>query len=520
MKKITNRVLSLVFCVCFFIETSLVCFASAPFLSVFDVFSYSVTSEGITITNIDSNAEGVIDIPDEINGKPVISVNLFPALRDCVKVSSVNIPKSVISINGLKNEDRNCNLLSEITVDVDNTVYESNNGVLYTKGLNKLLVYPQGKTDIEFTLPNSVKCFDINAFINANNLKVINLSKSMEDPTALLPKSLSRLNVDEENIYFASVDGVLYSKNLKSLIYMPRNSTIKNFIFLNETEEIYPEAFMDCNIETVSLNDKIETIEMDSFKNCSFLKEIDLKNVKIIKENAFNGCSLLEKVYLCKDVQLIDNNAFDFDLTALCFYMDGEPTAKGTYYSVENGKLVKNGLHDHMLTFVVDGKTYYKTTMTEGEKIIFPSNPGKPGYAFNGWLPEMLEYMPDYDLTFYAMFEKNESQGDETSVEIRNYINSQTIDYGTTITFVAIVENMPLGASVVWYKNGQKAGSGESFTVEKSTEPFMVQATVVSESKEMIAGSSTELVIVKTDFLSKLIGFLKWLFNALPIIEQ
>ena len=411
-----KKLLSLVLCACFFIETSPTCFASVPFLGVFDVFSYSVTSEGITITNIDPNTEGEVEIPNEIDGKPIISVNLYPALQYCSKITAISIPESVININGLNTEERNCYLLSEIVVDQSNPAFESKDGVLYTKGLNKLLLYPQGKPDVEFSIPNPVKSFDINAFINANNLKVINLSKSMEDPTALLPKSLSQLNVDEENIYFASVDGVLYSKNLKSLIYMPRDSTIKNFIFLNETEEIYPEAFMDCNIETVSLNDKIETIEMDSFKNCSFLKEIDLKNVKIIKENAFNGCSLLEKVYLCNDVQLIDDNAFD--LTAFCFYMDGEPTAKGTYYSVENGKLIENNQQNYMLSFVVDGKIYEERIMREGELITFPAKPRKPGHTFKYWLPDNYEYMPNYDLFFYAVFENEQSENNQSSVEI------------------------------------------------------------------------------------------------------
>lgn len=39
--------------------------------------------------------------------------HLYPALKDCLKITAINIPKSLVNINDLSNDDRNANLLNE-----------------------------------------------------------------------------------------------------------------------------------------------------------------------------------------------------------------------------------------------------------------------------------------------------------------------------------------------------------------------------------------------------------------------
>ncbi len=100
---------------------------------------------------------------------------------------------------------------------------------------------------------------------------------------------------------------------------------------------------------------------------------------------------------------------------------------------------------------------------------------------------------------------------------MRNFINSRTVDYRTTITFKA---SAPDEVTVVWYKDGQRAGEGEKFTVKDAKEAFTVQAKIIDESGNTLDSTGTELVKVKTDFFSRIIAFFRMIFRRLPVIEQ
>ena len=125
--------------------------------------------------------------------------------------------------------------------------------------------------------------------------------------------------------------------------------------------------------------------------------------------------------------------------------------------------------------------------------------------------------MPAKEMYFYAVFEKIQDPIVTTSISINKYVNVRTVDYKTTITFTALTNSMPEGARVVWYKDGQRAGTGETFTVADAREAFTVQARIVDDSGNTLNSTETELVKVKTDFLSKIIAFFRMLFGKIII---
>lgn len=198
-------------------------------------------------------------------------------------------------------------------------------------------------------------------------------------------------------------------------------------------------------------------------------------------------------------------------------------TGKWSEYVIAASDITINAeyiINEYTVSFVADDKTIKSETVKYGSPIEVPDNPQKNGYIFKEWLPKIPETMPAEDMTFYAVFEEEKQPEIKPEVGIRNFVNSRTVDYRTTITFTSTVEKMPEGATIIWYKDGQRAGTGETFTVADAREAFTVQARIVDDLGNILNSTETELVKVKTDFFSKIIAFFRMLFGKLPIIEQ
>ena len=198
-------------------------------------------------------------------------------------------------------------------------------------------------------------------------------------------------------------------------------------------------------------------------------------------------------------------------------------TGKWSEYIIAASDITVNAeytINEYTVSFVADDKTIKSETVEYGSAIEIPDNPQNDGYIFKEWLPKVPETMPAEDMTFYAVFEEEKRPEIKPEVIIRNFVNSRMVDYRTTIKFTATVNNMPEGATIIWYKDGQRAGTGEKFTVTDAREAFTVQAKIVDESGNVLNASETELVKVKTDLFSKIIAFFRMLFGKLPVIEQ
>ena len=84
------------------------------------------------------------------------------AFRGCISLTSIAIPGSVTSIGRYVFKD--CTGLTNITVDENSNDYSSMSGVLFNKDKTELIVYPAGKTDSSYVIPNAVTSIDDEAF--------------------------------------------------------------------------------------------------------------------------------------------------------------------------------------------------------------------------------------------------------------------------------------------------------------------------------------------------------------------
>lgn len=138
-----------------------------------------------------------------------------------------------------------------------------------------------------------------------------------------------------------------------------------------------------------------------------------------------------------------------------------------------------------------------------------------------GYIGKWSEYIiAASDITVNAVYEKEIQTELNPFVSIKNYVAVRTVDYRTTITFIAITNNLPDEVSIVWYKDGKKTGIGEKYTVKDVRDAFNIQAKIVDEIGTILNSTETELVKVKTSFFSRLIAFFRMIFGKLVTIEQ
>ena len=99
------------------------------------------------------------------------------AFNGCEEITSVFLPESIRGIGDAAfGNMKNC---LKIDVSEDNPYYESEDGVLYTKGKKVLIAYPAGKKDEIFQVPDGVEVIASGAFMCTNSLKKVILPESV-----------------------------------------------------------------------------------------------------------------------------------------------------------------------------------------------------------------------------------------------------------------------------------------------------------------------------------------------------
>ena len=121
-------------------------------------------------------------------------------------------------------------------------------------------------------------------------------------------------SVDSRNLYYNSdSDGVLYTKDRKSLVAYPNTSPKTAYSIPEGVTKVCDSAFLGCsNLTSITLPNSLTEIDARGFQSCSNLKEIQIPGgVKKIGWVAFSWCNNLETVTLGEGVTEIANQAFD-----------------------------------------------------------------------------------------------------------------------------------------------------------------------------------------------------------------
>ena len=102
---------------------------------------------------------------------------------------------------------------------------------------------------------------------------------------------LTSINVAEDNLNYASIDGVLYSKDKKTLIRVPITKT--NFTIPNSVTSIGGSAFEGCTgLTSITIPNSVTSIGGSAFYGCTGLTSVTIPNsVTSIGGFAFYSCT-------------------------------------------------------------------------------------------------------------------------------------------------------------------------------------------------------------------------------------
>jgi len=296
-------------------------------------------------------------------GKPVVAIGypVFPYNE----ITSIKIPDSIIEINKFAFES--CAKLRSIKVVQENSKYSSKDGVLFSKNFDILIRYPCGKKDTCYKIPDSVKTIADFAFENCTKLIRVNIHSNVTDIGHLAfygCTKLKSIDVDKTNPKYSSQDGVLFDKEMTSLITYPGGKKGTCYQIPESVRTIAGYAFENCTkLIKVSINGNVTDIRYLAFSGCVKLKCIDVNRtnskyssqdgvlfnkeitcliacpggkkgtykipdgVTEIENCAFSGCTKLKAVTIPDSLETIGYRAFSHctNLTTVYFVNSKNP---------------------------------------------------------------------------------------------------------------------------------------------------------------------------------------------------
>ncbi len=305
--------------------------------------TYTVTKIGNSVFDGKSSLSSVT-IPSTVR---VLGKSVF---YQCTSLKSIDLPEAITQIgdacffgSGLKSITIpsgvtlldgqtfcNCTSLEEVNLNEGLTSLGGN--VFSTCTALKSISLPSTVTNIgvgAFTncsalesveLPNSALTIDDGAFTECKSLKYLFLPAGVEKivsaPCIDCP-ALEAIDVDPENQYFSSEDGILYNKDKTILINFPGARGGK-FWIPESVIMIGPKAFYrNTNVTGVYMTENVRYLNYGIFYGCYALADILVSpSLESISTAAFSQCKALVDLTIPAGVKSLEFGAL-FNNTAL-----------------------------------------------------------------------------------------------------------------------------------------------------------------------------------------------------------
>jgi len=241
-----------------------------------------VETEGrftVTIDSYNGDSKEVV-VPDNIGGIPVTVIGdmaffgnksltnvilpeslvtiEYSAFDSCKNLSCINLPEGLIEIESDAFKD--CASLADIKlpeslVEIESWAFQNCTSLVNVK------------------LPQSLVSIGIGAFENCEKLSKITIPKNtVHIATSAFDdcNNLKEITVDEQNPYFSSKDGVLFDKNLTTLIFYPQAKK-GDYAIPDSVNTIASCAFSNNTRGLTGLNFPKDILDIYSFNNCEQL---------------------------------------------------------------------------------------------------------------------------------------------------------------------------------------------------------------------------------------------------------
>ena len=310
----------------------------------YEDFEYEYDSETgeMCITGYNGDSADVI-IPESIEGHTVTMINIYFYNEN---MRTVFVPAGV---SGLGIVDFN-KKLENVYVDEANQTYKSVDGVLYTKDEKILVLFPnrpdkkavisEGTEGIVYTafnnssfseifIPDSIK------YVYRQSVEVDSKDWDIFSVENCLPGILSyqaeleNVYVGEKNKNIMSIDGMVYSKDMKTFVMCPQTRSgevvidnnveilgraafgkctdVNRIVLGDKIIEIRDICFMYSGLTELNIPDSCTNIGRDIFFECQGLTTVNIPvGIKELNYAIFEGSYI-------RDLILPDDSAFAFE---------------------------------------------------------------------------------------------------------------------------------------------------------------------------------------------------------------
>ncbi len=352
-----------------------------------------------TVTKIEyyafrySNLESI-----EFSNETTIDSLGFMSLADTYHLEAFHVPDSVKSLNNTFTGSS----VKAITFGDDSLVQSVSQSTFNQTRYLKELILPKGVESIEgspfsgsgiemLTITSHITTYSENLFSNMSNLKevifthpdsefkfrnglltsnrgkelllyilteedqgVLHLDDSIETISIFAinrEQVLKNIEVHTDNPHYASVDGVLYSKDLSKMILYPYSNQRSSYQILNGTRHVEFSFSRAIYLKEIIISHSIESLPDYAFMNTGIesVTFIGESSLDVIPRYAFYNLDLLE-ITIPKSIKQIGANAFAFSkLTTLSFEEGSrlETIDQYAFYNtrIKTLKLPPNALH-------------------------------------------------------------------------------------------------------------------------------------------------------------------------------
>ncbi|MGN0467227.1 MAG: leucine-rich repeat protein [Acutalibacteraceae bacterium] len=240
----------------------------------------------------------------------------------CAKLESVFVSAGVRTISA--GAFYGCSELAEINVHENNEEYASVDGVLFNKDKTEILLYPVGKTESTYTIPESVVTIGASSFSNSKLSSII------------IPGTVRTIGA------YAFASGNLENVEIKEGVL-----------------SIGSYAFSNCkSLSGVVLPDSLTEISSDVFYSCENLKSLTVPgSVKKFGSYALYGCYALEFVKFLNPETIIYDSSSTIPESAV-IYGRADSTAE-SYAKAYSRTFVEEGKLSNLVISSLPNRTEY-----------------------------------------------------------------------------------------------------------------------------------------------------------------
>lgn len=209
-----------------------------------------------------------------------------------------------------------CSQISNYAVNSLNTYFSAENGILYSKSKDRIIICPTAKSG-SISLPANTEIIDAGAFNNCTKITGnIHLPASlsyMGEYAFYNCPAIDGFTVDAANNYFSASDGILFNKKLDYLYLCPLSKSGSYAIPLS-VQNIGFSAFDGCNkLTDISIAPSVSGIGAYAFQSCTGISSLTIpQNVNNIGAGAFYACTNLTNLGVAKsNPPVVDYYALD-----------------------------------------------------------------------------------------------------------------------------------------------------------------------------------------------------------------